>query len=213
MLILLCVLALSGCGSLGGDDSVADVKVCFHFLRTFNGSVWQDVSGVDVLKHGAGNDGRFRGNADCSFVFTLPKETDPSLITNWFFDTSLGTALTGVEAGVRFLAGNPGFCGVYFPSAPASSKPTSYEGYFLGINTAGEFSVYYTDPAGTTSPLVIAEECNAAVSGYDRENVLKAYIEGARLVMQVNGRTVHTVEGVSLASGRTGIFVRVAAPE
>lgn len=205
----LCVL---GCGVSGGAGDVdgalragrtgifvrvresgpADLKVRFHYLRTFDGTAWKDVSGQDVLGYGAGDDDRFSGEDDRSFVFTLAGDTPPGVITSWFFQTSLGSALKGVEASVRFVEGNPGFCGIHFPSAPVSMGAANYESYLLGVNASGEFEVCHTSVEGETARLVPARKSAAVKSGFDTENVLTAYFDGGILVMRVNGVTVHT---------------------
>lgn len=197
-----------GCSLSSGRPELSDLKVRYHFLQTFDGTGWNDVSGTDLLRYGAGQDERFSAEDGGSFLFTLSKDTSPSVITNWFFDTSLGTALRGVEASVTFIAGSPGFCGIYFPAAPAS-EARNYESCFFGINSTGEYAVFRSDRGGAVSKIA-GDEDAAVRAGFGAENVLKAYFSADGLILRINGKTVRTIADAGRASGRTGLFARVS---
>lgn len=105
-------------------------------------------------------------------------------------------------------AGNPGFCGIYFPAAPASER-RNYESCFFGINSTGEYAVFRSDKGGTVSK--IAGDKDAAVrAGFGAENVLKAYFAADGLVLQINGKTILTITDAGRTSGRTGLFACVS---
>ncbi|MBP3366110.1 MAG: hypothetical protein J6K96_03845 [Treponema sp.] len=205
--VLAAAVFMLGCSFSSERPELSDLKVRYHFLQTFNGTGWNDVSGADLLRYGAGQDKRFSAEDGGSFLFTLSKDTSPSVITNWFFDTSLGTALRGVEASVTFIAGSPGFCGIYFPATPASER-RNYESCFFGVNSTGEYAVFRSDKDGSISKIA-GDEDAAVREGFGAENVLKAYFEADNLILQINGKTVRTITDAGRTSGRTGLFVRV----
>ena len=207
-LMTFCVL-LSGCRvSVSMDREAKDVKAQFHFLKVKKADDWQDISDKSLFLYG--NDNRMRENDDKSFVFTLDKDTPPETITNWFFSTSLGKDVQGVEASVSFLSGLPGICGIYFPATPDVNEKNQ-ECYFFGVNSIGQFALYYKPPIGDISAIVRAEQRECIQKGWDAENILTAYADGAKLVFLINGETVHIVEKAKLTEGRTGIFVRTRA--